>query len=846
MTVLLSKDHLITEKGMMECQPFGKEPDGTIIRDLSGVVIRACVEHLEEYVTGMQGAPAGKRAVQELVQSLNVRLQDPAFHVTEEFLRNPWNSYAAEFSAFFTQFCSDISGDPDFQFNMARGKAISPIIQILLRRFSLPQIYKMSVYIAQRYSRNSFDVDPIMISERWGLLRLTFSERTFRQFGPYRLACARLWCTAVKGYFVGIPEIFHNLPAATVTDRSCVAEGDDYCEWEVAWPASKPVRRFWHVGRWLGGALHVQPVEGRERIIEEQARSLDAWHDELQKAYVQQQQTTSELQRRVDHLTILHDAGLVFASILDRETLIASVMQTIAGKLLYDRVMLRFFDYKRQLTYDARILGVPEEIAEVVRSLEVPVTESDSLENTVFLRGEPVLIADVQQVVDRLHPLNRQLVTMVGAKSIIAVPLKVKNRVLGSLTVDRTRQGLLTEDDLSVMVTLSSQVAIALDNTDAYREIEELNLGLEAKVRARTAALEQFLARVSHDLRTPLTSICGFADNMLDGLAGPLTDKQGQYLTRMLANGRRLGRLVDNLLDMLVDPDKMRLSLAEVDVSSLSIDVIEQLRPLALAKQQCLAVEFGEGPFTIWADADKLTRVLTNLIDNAIKYTPLHGVITVKVETVNHFAKLSVSDTGEGIPDEALEKIFDPGFSINRQDKADVISHRLGLSIVKDLVERHGGTITVASIVGKGSIFTFTIPLVVRTKERKTERMTVKRLLIADDDPDIRQMLRDRLTAAGYAVTIAGDGHEALTLLQNEEFEGIILDIGMPRMSGLDVLSEIHAKKSTVPIIMITAASSEERALLALQSGAHAYLLKPFDPGRLIELVEQVVGTLSQ
>jgi signal transduction histidine kinase/CheY-like chemotaxis protein len=845
MTVLLTKDHPITEKGMMEFQPFGKEPDGAIIRDLSGVVIRACVEHLEEYVTGTKDAPAGKRAVQELVQSLNARIQDPAFHVTEDFLKNPWNSYAAEFSAFFTQFCSDISGDPDFQFNMARGKAISPIIQTLLRRFSLPQIYKMSVYIAQRYSRNSFDVDPIMISERWGLLRLTFSERTCRQFGPYRLACARHWCTAVKGYFAGVPEIFHNLPAATVTDRSCVSEGDKYCEWEVAWPASEPALRFWHVGTWLGAMFHVQPGDGRERIIEEQARSLDAWHDELQKAYVQQQQITAELQRRVSYLTTLHDAGLVFASILDREALITSVMQTITGKLLYDRVMLRFFAPERRLTYDARILGVPDEIADFVRSLEVPVTESDHLDATVLLRGEPMLIADVQHIVDRLHPLNRQLVTMIGAKSIIAVPLKVKNRVLGSLTVDRTGGRPLTDDDLNVMVTISSQVAIALDNTDAYREIEELNIGLEAKVRARTAALEQFLARVSHDLRTPLTSICGFADNMLDGLAGPLTDKQAQYLNRMLANGRRLGRLVDNLLDILVDPDKIRLSLSEVDLSSLSMDVIEQLRPLALAKHQCFDLQFAQGTLTVCGDADKLARVLTNVVDNAIKYTPPHGSISIKLEATDRFAKVTVSDTGEGIPAEALPRIFDAGFSINRENKVEVISHRLGLSIVKDLVERHGGTITVASTVGKGTTFCFTVPLVpiLKTKEWRTEGATAKQLLLADDDPDIRQMLRDRLMAAGYIVTTASDGQQALSLSQGHEFHGIILDIGMPRISGLDVLSKIREEKPTIPIIMITAASSEERALLALQSGAHAYLLKPFDPGRLIELVDRVVGT---
>jgi CheY-like chemotaxis protein len=331
---------------------------------------------------------------------------------------------------------------------------------------------------------------------------------------------------------------------------------------------------------------------------------------------------------------------------------------------------------------------------------------------------------------------------------------------------------------------------------------------------------------------------------MLDGLTGPLTEKQSQYLTRMLANSRRLGRLVDNLLDMLVDPDQIRLSLAEVDLSSLIMDVIEQLRPLALAKRQSLEVGFSEGTFIVRADADKLIRVLTNLVDNAIKYTPSQGSISVNIEAKDHLAVISIIDNGEGIPPEALSKIFDPGFSINRENKGEVISHRLGLSIVKDLVERHGGTITVASTVGKGTTFSFGIPFVTiaKTMRPKPQDIAGKRLLVADDDLDIRQMLLDRLTTAGYCVMTADDGQEALNLFETQKFDGFIFDIGMPRMSGLDVLKKVHAENPTVPIVMITAASSEERALLALQSGAHAYLLKPFDPSRLVELVNKLVG----
>jgi len=668
MSTLLSKEHHITEKAAMEFQPFGQGPDGRTIYDLSGVVVKAVVEHLEDLVSQKHGADAGLRAVEELVRRLNARISDPAYHVTADFLKNPWNGYSSEFAAYNAQFCVDISEEPRFHFSMGKGKAISPIIQVLGRPFSVPQIYKMSAYFSQRYGKDSFLVDSISVSDRSAVLQMTFSDRICKHFGPYRRACAFLWCDAVKGYFTGVPEQFHNLPPAIVEDRRCLAEGDDYCEWVVTWSEHErggPLRRVT-----VSVARHIlrSEIEHKEGVMAEQVRTLDSRHVELQEAYVRQQQITAELQR--------------------------------------------------------------------------------------------------------------------------------------------------------------------------------LNIGLEAKVRERTIALEQFLARVSHDLRTPLTSMTGFADNMLLGLAGPLTDKQKQYLMRIVANGGRLGRLVDELLDSLVVPDQERLSLGEVALPSLALEVVEQLRPLALAKHQRMDVQIADKYLTVLADADQLSRVVTNLVDNAIKYTGEGGTVLIKVETEGpHFAKVSVSDTGEGIPAEALPKIFDSSFRVSRPEGKQVSSHRLGLSIVKDLVERHGGRITARSEVGKGSEFSFTVPRR-RALEIKTPPpiLGTKRLLVADDDPDIRQLLSDRLTSDGYVVQTTSDGQEALAVLRSEKFDGLILDIGMPGVGGLEVLHKIREEQPALPVIMITAAEARARALVAMQAGAQAYLLKPFDAAQLKEIVMRWVG----
>ena len=207
----------------MEFQPFGRKPDGSWIRDLSGVVTRAHLEYLEDLMSRKYGENAGRLAVEQFVKLLNERIPDRAYHVTESFLRNPWNSYSNEFSAFVGELCVYISGDSDFALSMAREKAIPSLIQVLGRPFPVHQIYKMSSYFSKKYAANSFVVEAISVSDRSAILRMVLSEQTYNHFGRYRRRCAYLWCISVKGYFVAVPERFHGLPPAQVTDRRCIA-----------------------------------------------------------------------------------------------------------------------------------------------------------------------------------------------------------------------------------------------------------------------------------------------------------------------------------------------------------------------------------------------------------------------------------------------------------------------------------------------------------------------------------------------------------------------------------------------------------------------------------------------
>ena len=935
---LLPKDRTILEREVMEFRPFGLDEQGHAIRDLSGMSIRAVVVYLEKSLALERGASAGSQAVEDLCHLLNQRIKDPVYHVTPEFLKNAWNSYTYEFTAYLYEFCERMSGDPRFVFRGGMEKA-SSIMQVLARPFSLAQIYGKFPYFGNKFASGSVEFRVVEVTPTSATLAMKFSGRTLRQFGPYRRRCAQLMCQAAQGIMAAVPVRVHGLPPAILTDLSCIANDDEWCQWAIRWQVEGQGtwrHRVWQIvagpgkdrssqvqlhashshepaedtpskgtvgdrgvevapihaaagtapsqrhvtwsfcgalaGLTLAVGLRVMnpsaslgelillglvPVlvawmlinrhlrlesQQREALIQEQITFLESRHEELREAYLGQEQTRVELRRKVAQLTALHRTGLLFSSTLDREALMQKVLEALTSDLQYDRAMISFYDPVRRVVMDARVLGVSPEIQEFARACEIPVTDPMSPEGIVLLQGQPLLVGDVQAVWDRMHPLNQQLALLTKTKAWIAVPLKIKDRILGSLTVDRIQAHSLTQDDLELMMTVAHQVAIALDNASAYEQIEGLNVGLEVKVRERTAELEQadclrsqFLSHVSHELKTPLTSIKGFLQNLLDELTGPLNDKQQRYLSRMLDNSNRLIRMIEDLLDRTrIQTGRLDLVPGEIDLGQCVADLVEQLRLLAQAKQQTLEAVAPLVPLMVWADRDRLIQIVTNLLQNAVKFTPEAGsiMVTVRQETQT-LAGVSVRDTGPGIPSEFLEQVFDPFFRV-KQARSGVKGLGLGLSIVRRLVELQGGTIVARSEPGQGAELCFTIPLrPTIAMPRGNVSTEAPRILVVDDDPDIRQLLQDRLRARGYRVQSAVDGVRALEAVRAETFEGMILDIGIPAMDGMDVLRQIRVWDQQIPIVMVTASGAKELAVRAIGMGAQAYMLKPFDVDEL-------------
>ena len=920
---LLPKNHTILERPFMEFRPFGQGERGENIQDVSGLLIRDNVDYLEDCVALTQGVEAGRRAIEELCRRLNACIRDSVYHVTPAFLKNAWNSYSYEFASYLREFCKELSGDPQYHYNVGKAKHISPLIQTLGRPFPLSQIHRMYPYFAHKYAR-SLECTAVAVTDGSAILRLKFPDQVLQQFGLYRKACAAQTCESSKGRIAMVPVRVHGLPASIVQDRACIVNGDEYCEWEVTWkPGAKG--RIWWLG-WgafsgfavfgflaltqpalplpiafsagivaagislLGAGRLWREAKTREAVIEEQVQFVEARHEELREAYLEQEKTQVELRRKVNQLTTLHSAGLFFGSTLDRETLLQNVLQTLIHQLHYDRAMISRFDPERQVSYDSRVLGVPEDIAAYARSHEVPVTDPNSFEGIVLLQGKPLLVGDIREVWDRLNPRNQQLAAMTNARSVIAVPLKVKDRILGSLTVDRTKEHSLTEDDRSLMETVANQVAIALDNVEAYHQIEELNVGLEAKVRERTVELErlnhelktvndqlqeldrlksEFFANVSHEFRTPLTLTLGAFQTLLKG--APTSDAR-ELIKAGLRNTSRLLFLINELLDLA----KFNSGLMELRKQAVDFTAVVRMVAANFESGERRRIHFRgmNVPIPLEADANQMKKVLYNLLANAFKFSdPDKGQVWMRLDSKADWVELEVEDNGIGIPGDQLQRIFDRFTQVEGSTTRRYEGTGIGLALVKEIVTAHKGKITVESEVGRGSTFTIMLPrgnasldTIVTLEENEALFLPVPEtalpeeaklwpaaseepplLLVADDNADMRAYLA-RLLHRQYRIVLVKDGIEGLEQAKTLHPDLIITDVMMPRMSGYDLLKAIRADRSlrSIPVIMLTARVGTEARVESWETGADDYIAKPFDENEILARVNNLIRARAQ
>ena len=432
------------------------------------------------------------------------------------------------------------------------------------------------------------------------------------------------------------------------------------------------------------------------------------------------------IRSQVAQLETLNRTGTAIISTLDIDKLLRAVLQLLMENVGYHRMLLMLYDPHRQVAYGARVAGVSEEVERAVRDLEIQIHDDGTIHADLLIRGRGILVSDVEGVADRLYPPLLALARAEGVTCFIAAPLKSSQRMMGFIAAD-PGQAPCRQSDLELLKTIAAQIAVALDNAEGYHELEELTQSLERRVQERTRELQTandklqeldrlksvFVSIVSHELRTPMTSIKGYIENMLDGLTGNLSERQAYYLGRVKYNVERLTRMINDLLDLSrIEAGRLELVLVPLAVSELVLEIVESLQVISQAKAISLQhVPHGE-PMMIHADRDKLHQILTNLIQNAVKFTQQGGQIRIETKPYEGgFVQFCVADTGCGIPLIEQPQIFER-FYRGETIQVEQRGAGLGLAITKSLVEMHGGKIWVESKPAQGSRFYFTIPRV--------------------------------------------------------------------------------------------------------------------------------------
>lgn len=314
-----------------------------------------------------------------------------------------------------------------------------------------------------------------------------------------------------------------------------------------------------------------------------------------------------------------------------------------------------------------------------------------------------------------------------GLNSLIEVPLGTQaSGHVGFLTMMTREENAYNDNDLSLVAQVAAQVTPAIQNAMSHEQALELAESrekqslLEAKsieLQRVNEAKSSFLAMVSHELRTPLTSISAYTDLLERNRTGNLSDKQVRQLGVVKRNSAHLSRLISDLLDISkIESPEFTLTKADFDLSEVVSELVESLEPLAKAKEQTIDSDVT-ADIKLTADKQKITQVVSNLIENAVKYSPADAKISVSTKVRKEEAEIVISDTGYGISKSDQEQIFEAFFRSRTEDNWEVPGTGLGLALVKRIISMHGGTVTLDSELGKGSTFTILLPILTASAE---------------------------------------------------------------------------------------------------------------------------------
>jgi signal transduction histidine kinase/CheY-like chemotaxis protein len=397
----------------------------------------------------------------------------------------------------------------------------------------------------------------------------------------------------------------------------------------------------------------------------------------------------------------------------------------------------------------------------------------------------------------------------------------------------------------------SRQVAELTRLTEELQTRSQELAGANRRIEEANRLKSQFLANMSHELRTPMNSIIGFSEILVDRLDGNIDPKHASFLRHILASGQHLLSIINDILDLSkIEAGKMEIYPERFPLRPVIESVCTVMRGMTRDHVPAFVIDVPESLPPVEADLAKFKQVLFNLLSNAIKFSPPQAPITVSARHIgaspdDGTVKVSVRDEGIGIDPKHHEVIFEEFRQVDGTARREFGGTGLGLALVKKFIELQGGYVSVESAPGKGSIFSFTLPMrsraavVSRVPEVETPKHVTERVLVVEDDAHAYELISSALGSAGYLSVRARHGEEAIRLARESRPVAVTLDLVLPGLDGWEVLKRLKSDPNTrdIPVVIISIIENRE---LGVALGADDYFVKPVDRERLLDRIRQL------
>lgn len=577
----------------------------------------------------------------------------------------------------------------------------------------------------------------------------------------------------------------------------------------------------------------------------------------------ERQKLTSTVQHFLDRLQVLNQLNGIIASNLNLAATAKSIARESAFRFAADTAITLLLDedLKRLIVPRGGAYGCPPTLL----PSEIRFDTGGILSHVMQLGGH-LSIPNLPERKDA----NLEFLTSMHIQSIDAHALEVRGETLGALVLGYKRSTSISREELSAFQEFCQGAAVAISNARIQEKLTAHTDRLTELVEQRTKDLErqtflaeeanraksQFLANMSHELRTPLTGIIGYSSVLKDGVFGPLNDKQKDAINAVARSSEHLKNLIDDVLNLArVESGKETPEPKVLVVKDLLMHCYKLVMQAATNKG--VKIEAPKIPedlksLAIYIDPKHAQQIMINLLSNAVKYTPEGGRVWMNCEVFVDKVRISVHDTGVGIPESKLPRVFErfergeDAYSKNQEGTG------IGLNLTHHLVELNGGRIGVESVEKKGSCFWIMVPIadhkIVATTAGENEQpqnidLSGLSILVVDDNKDTCLILKTILENSGASTLVMHSVKEAVNALKESVPDIILTDLALPHESGTQLIQHVRTSKtelSTLPIIVLSACAFQSDRDEAMNAGASLFIPKPFHPSEVLSRVREL------